>query len=111
MKPEDLDDIISESMGRGGSCNRCGLCCLIAEPVRRVPKRLTTPPAHGEPPTEGPDARLYWEREGYAVGLETTAYWFMMRWDPCPHLSIPYSNINLEALMRTTDGVVGLSLP
>lgn len=49
----------------------------------------------GKPPSEiptwGPDLRLHNERMGYRVALETTGYWFMAKWGPCPHLEMPES--------------------
>lgn len=67
---------------RTGVCVECGLCCLFAEPVKRVPKGKGGP---GEPTYPwGETGVLRLRRQGYRVALETTGFWFMARWDPCP---------------------------
>lgn len=84
----DIDALIATvegKFGRTGECKRCGLCCLIDEPVKRVPK--SEPPAQILVITEGwgPGLKLRWERQGFRVAVETRGYWFMARWDPCPY--------------------------
>lgn len=77
---------IEKARGRTGSCRRCGLCCLLGNVVKRVPKK-EPPREPGEPrpreATWGHDLVILHERGGYRVALETTGYYFMAKWDPC----------------------------
>jgi len=78
-----INRIAVERNGRTGECVECGLCCLLATPVKRVPKERVNDP---DPEKRGgPDGLLLLERLGYRVARETRGYWFVAKWDPCPY--------------------------